>query len=449
MTRLIFPENFLWGAATSSYQIEGAWNLDGKGESIWDRFSHKLYMVENGDNGDQAADHYHRMVDDVALMKSLGLKGYRFSISWPRVLPEGRGATNPRGLDFYDRLVDQLLAAGIQPNATLNHWDFPQALQEQGGWLNRDSTDWFSDYARLMFDRLGDRVPYWVTHNEPWVVAFLGFQMGIFAPGIHDTSAAFQVTHHLLLSHGKVVKIFREGGYPGQIGLVLNLGSLEPDSDDEADLAACRRLHQEFYNLYLDPVYKGEYPAEMMDWIGYHQPKIQPGDLQTINQPIDFLGVNYYSTERISYSITGGPLKVGGQPVSASGWGRTSMGWGINPPGLGAVLTDLKENFGNPPVFITENGTALEDIPDENGCVADWGRVNYLRAHLHEVHKSIQKGANVKGYYTWSLMDNFEWSSGYRPRFGIVRVDYDTLVRTPKQSALWYSQAIKDNGFTP
>jgi beta-glucosidase len=448
MPRVDFPKGFQWGAATSSYQVEGAWNVDGKGESIWDRFCARPYMIENGDNGDMAADHYQRMPEDVALMQRLGLQSYRFSISWPRVLPEGRGTVNPFGLGFYDRLVDQLLAAGIQPNATLNHWDFPQALQEQGGWLNRDSADWFAEYANLMFAQLGDRVLFWATHNEPWVVAFLGFQIGAFAPGICDASAAYQVNHHLLLSHGRAVQVFYQGGYPGQIGIVLNLPRFEPASDEPADLAAQRRRYLEFYNLYLDPIFQGNYPAELMEWIGFHQPKIEAGDLETIHQPIDFLGVNYYATELVSHSRWGGLLKTSSHPLSAPGWGTTAMGGGIYPPGLKAVLTDLQENFGNPKMYVTENGTAVEDLPDENDFVEDWGRVNYLRAHLFEIHNAIQTGARVQGYYLWSLLDNFEWNSGYRPRFGIVRVDFKTLKRTPKRSAIWYSQVIADNGIS-
>lgn len=388
------------------------------------------------------------MPEDVSLTKQLGLKSYRFSISWPRVLPAGRGTPNPNGLDFYDRLVDQLLAVGIQPNVTLNHWDFPQALQDQGGWLARDSVDWFADYARLMFDRMGDRVPYWSTHNEPWVLAFLGFQLGLFPPRICDASAAFQVSHHLLLSHGKAVQVFRQGGYQGKIGIVLNLSRFEPASQSDADLAAHHRVHQEFYELFLDPIYKGHYPDDLFNWLGYHQPKVQSGDLELIHQPIDFLGVNYYATEKVSFNLAGGLLKHQSQGYSGPGWGRNAMGWGIDPPSLASVLLDLKENYNNPSMYVTENGTALEDTPDANGFVADWGRVNYFRDHLYAVYTAIQQGADVKGYYAWSLVDNFEWANGYRPRFGIVRVDYQTLKRIPKQSAEWYSQVIQANGFS-
>jgi len=413
-----FPQGFLWGAATSAYQIEGAWNRDGKGESIWDRFAHSPYRVMNGDTGDVACDHYRRMSKDVALMKELGLQTYRFSISWPRILPQGRGAVNEKGLDFYDRLVDSLLAADIIPNATLYHWDYPQALQEAGGWPNRESVDWFVDYARVVFDRLGDRVPLWVTHNEPWVTAFIGHALGILAPGICDYSQAYQTAHHQLLSHGRTVQLFRQGGYRGEIGIVLNLGHFEPATESQADLAACQRAYEENAGLFMDPLFKGHYPEMLLDWIGPHRPRVREEDAALISQPIDFLGVNYYTTHEVSWSLSHGLLKANSAPVSAPGWGRTKMGWGINPPGLAAVLLNIKENYGNPKMYVTENGCALKDAPDERGFVADWGRVNFFRDHLMAAHDAIQAGANLHGYYAWSLMDNFEWAMGYEPRFG-------------------------------
>lgn len=441
-----FPAGFLWGAATASYQIEGAWNEDSKGESIWDRFSHSPDRIFNGDTGDVACNHYHRMPEDVVLMKELGLQSYRFSVSWPRVLPAGRGPVNQKGLDFYDRLVDRLLAAGIAPNATLNHWDFPQALQEQGGWPNRDSADWFADYARLMFDKLGDRVTMWATHNEPWVVAFLGHAFGEFAPGLADYSQAFQTAHHLLLAHGKAVQLFRAGSYRGEIGIVLDLQHCQPASARPADQAACQRRYEMAHAWFLDPLFKASYPDMLMAWIGPHAPRIQTGDLALINQPIDFLGVNYYMTHAVRFSHRGGLLKLDTDFISAPNWGQTAMGWGINPAGLTAILLNLKENYGNPKIFITENGCAVDDTPDENGFVADAGRINYLRAHLLAVHDAIRAGVNVKGYYVWSLMDNFEWAHGLSPRFGLVRVEYGTGQRIPKQSAHWYGEVIAQNG---
>lgn len=442
---LKFPDGFIWGAATAAYQIEGAWNEDGKGESIWDRFAHSPYRVLNNDNGDVACDHYHRMPEDVALMKELGLNSYRFSISWPRVLPEGRGAINQKGLDFYDQLVDNLLQAEITPNATLYHWDLPQTLQDKGGWPNRDSVEWFVDYARLMFDKLGDRVAMWATHNEPWVVAFMGYAWGEMAPGIADYSQAFQTAHHLLLSHGKAVQAFREGGYTGKIGIVLNLSHVVPASDSKADRAAAQRAYESASAIFLDPLFKGRYPEMLIDWIGPHAPTIQNGDLALINQPIDFLGINYYMSFYARYAHSGGLFKLAMEQISAPTWGKTAMDWDIYPPGLTAILLNLKENYGNPTMYITENGCALWDAPD-NGVVADPGRINYLRSHFLAAHEAIQAGANLQGYYIWSLMDNFEWAHGYDKRFGLIWVDYDTGRRIPKQSARWYSNIIAQNG---
>jgi beta-glucosidase len=446
MTAIRFPEGFLWGASTAAYQIEGAWNKDGKGESIWDHFAHRPYTIQNGDTGDVACDHYQRMPEDVALMKELGLNTYRFSIAWPRVLPEGYGRVNSKGLDFYDRLVDELLAAGILPNATLNHWDLPQAIQDKGGWPNRDSTDWFADYARVAFDRLGDRVTFWATHNEPHVIAYLGYADGVFAPGIADHSQAYQTIHHLLLAHGKAVQIFRQGNYKGDIGIVIYFGNYIPASETEADIAACQRAYENLSAIFGDPIFLGRYPETLFEWLGPHTPQIRDGDMALIGQPIDFLGVNHYFTLRIGFDPGQGLLKLTQTQVSAPHWGHTGMGWGINPDGIQAVLLDLKARYNNPRMYITENGCAVEDVPDERGFVADWRRVDYLRAHLRAVHRAIQAGADVRGYYVWSLLDNFEWASGYGPRFGLVWVDYATLERTPKQSARWYSDVITRNG---
>jgi beta-glucosidase len=441
-----FPEGFLWGTATAAYQIEGAWDEDGKGESIWDRFTHRPYTIQNGDTGDVACDHYHRMHEDVALMRALGLQSYRFSVSWPRVVPQGRGAVNEKGLDFYDRLVDNLLEANIAPNVTLNHWDLPQAIQDEGGWPNRDSADWFADYARVMFDRLGDRVAMWATHNEPYVVAFAGYANGDLAPGIADYSQAHQAAHHLLLSHGKAVQVFRQGGCKGEIGIVLDCQHYQSASESDADRAAWQRAYDEHVALFARPIFRGQYPEGLFEWIGPHAPDVHEGDMDLIGQPIDFLGVNYYMTKSVSFDPHDRLLKLAETQLSAPGWGRTEKDWGINPAGLTAVLLDFKERYGNPKVYVTENGCALKDTPDADGFVADWGRVEFLRAHLRAVHDAIQVGADVRGYYVWSLMDNFEWADGYASRFGIVRTDYETLERIPKQSARWYSEVIARNG---
>ena len=447
MTQFTFPKDFLWGVAASAYQIEGAFDEDGKGESIWDRFVRWPAHVLNGDTGDVACDHYHRMPEDVALFKELGIPCYSFTISWPRVLPEGRGAVNPKGLGFYDRLVDELLAAGITPMGTLYHWDLPQAIHELGGWTNRDVADWFADYARIVFEKLADRVKLWSTHNEPWVAAFVGYAMGVHAPGICDYSQAYQAAHHLLLAHGRGVQVYRSGGYHGQIGLILNLNGLIPASDSEADRAATQRVHDETHALFLDPVFKGTYPQALFEYIGPHQPEVRTGDTRVIAQPLDFLGLNYYNSDLVAFDIHAGLYKAAMTPYSAPGWGRTEMDWGIHPAGLKEELLHIKEKYGNPKVYITENGCAMPDVADENGFVADWNRIDFLRAHLRSLHNAIGAGANVAGYFVWSVLDNFEWERGYGPRFGLVRVDYDTLTRMPKQSALWYREVIARNGF--
>jgi beta-glucosidase len=447
MNRIKFPKDFLWGAATASYQIEGAWNEDGKGESIWDRFTHQPYKILNGDNGDIACDHYHRMPEDVQLMKKIGLQSYRFSISWPRIFPTGYGEINQKGLDFYNRLVDQLLAAGISPNITLNHWDLPQALQENGGWPNRDTASYFADYSTLIFKHLGDRVDLLSTFNEPWVISSLGYGEGIFAPGISDKSQGYQAAHHLLLAHGKTVKIFREGNYKGKIGIVLSMTNNRPATQSEADIAACKRVNQDNYGFFLDPIYKGTYPKDFIEWIGPHAPKIEPGDMEIINQPIDFLGVNYYMTFEVAFSNLGGLLKIDMQQKSASNWDFTpDIGFSINPEGLTTLLGHIRNEYNNPPIYITENGCTVEEHPNEDGFIIDWGRIDYIRAHLRALHTAIQEGSDVKGYTVWSLFDNFEWTFGYKPRFGMIRVDYQTLERYPKQSAFWYKEVIKNNG---
>jgi len=465
-----FPPGFLWGTATAAYQIEGAWNEDGKGESVWDRFVRQPGKIERGETGDMACDHYHRMPADVALMKELGLQAYRFSISWSRVIPEGQGKVNERGLDFYDRLVDELGRAGIAANVTLHHWDLPQALQVRGGWPVRECADWFAEYARVVFDRLGDRVAMWATHNEPIVPSILGWGAGFVPPGMKDDKASYQAAHTLNLAHGKAVQVFREGSYPGKIGIVLDLHGMVPATSSEADVLACQRTRENAQGIFFDPIFLGRYPDYLMEWIGPLRPRIAEGDLAQINQPLDFLGVNYYFTqevshleqgprqlnaglevntgltEEVSHSENGGLLKSSIKMRTLPALGHTSLDWGIYPQGLGEVLRHVAEATGNIPTDITENGCAMADEPDANGFVEDRDRINYLRRHLIEVHRSIQSGIDVRGYFIWSLFDNFEWGAGYRPRFGIVRVDYPTQRRTPKLSARWYREVIARNG---
>jgi beta-glucosidase len=447
MGRLSFPKGFLWGAATSAYQIEGAWNEDGKGESIWDRFSHTPYHIRNGETGDIACDHYRLMPADVALMKSLGLQAYRFSISWTRVLPHGRGKVNPKGLGFYDRLVDELLKAGIASNVTLNHWDLPQALEDLGGWPDRRCVDWFTDYARIVFDKLGDRVAMWATHNEPYIIAFLGYATGDFAPGRADWISGARAAHHLLLAHGQAVDLYRQQGGKGQIGIVLDLPWYIPISDRREDVAARDRALDAGQGLFLEAIFHGRYPELLSSWSESMDPGAQPGDMEQISRPVDYVGINHYFTAAIGFNPRGGFLKIVREEYSSAGMGRSSIGWGINPAGLRAMLESIRDNYGNPPVYITENGVALEDAPDAEGFVEDGGRVEYLRSHLRAVHQAVAGGCDVRGYFVWSLMDNFEWAYGSKPRFGIVRIDYKTQGRIPKRSALWYREVIRQNGF--
>lgn len=446
MPELIFPEGFVWGAAASSYQIEGAWNEDGRGESIWDRFTHTPFHILTGENGDIATDHYHRMPQDVGLMRSLGIPAYSFTLSWSRIMPDGLGAVNSRGLDFYDRLVDALLEARIRPAAILNHWDMPQELQRRGGWPNRDTVDRFVEYAAAVFERLADRVPTWGTHDEPWVAAFLGYGTGVHAPGICDYSQAYQAAHHLLLSHGRTVQLFRHAHYPGEIGLLLNLNGIVANTESDADRAAAERVHDETHALFLDPVFKGTYPERLFEFIASHQPKILSGDMEEIHQPIDFLGINYYNTDRVAFDVFGGLNKARLIPQSAPGWGRTEMGWGIDPDGLRREVLHVARKYGGPRIYLTENGCAMPDAPDSDGFVADWDRIRYLGAHIQALHEAISDGAHVLGYFAWSIMDNFEWERGYGHRFGLIRVDYSTLRRVPKQSAYWYAEVIRRNG---
>lgn len=444
-----FPENFTWGAIASAYQIEGAWNEDGKGESIWDQFSRLPDRVLNGDTGEIATDHYHRMPADVRLMKEIGLDSYSFTISWPRILPEGTGKVNLKGLDFYDRLVDELLSADIWPKATLYHWDLPFPLQERGGWPCRDSIDWFGEYAAVAFDKLADRVNLWATHNEPWVAAFLGYGIGIHAPGINDATQAFQAAHHLLLAHAKAADIYRSGNYGGEIGLILNLNHLIPGSDREEDIQATQRVYDETHSLFLDPIFLGKYPEKFLEWLGPNQPLIEAGDLDLLKGSSDYLGINHYNSDKVYYDHFGGWLKARLEPYSAPGWGVTQMGWGINPAGLKKEVLNIVNNYGHPKIFLTENGCAALDQPDENGFVNDLDRIRFLKEHIIALHEAIQEGANVKGYYVWSILDNFEWERGYSKKFGLIRIDPKTLDRIPKHSAAWYSDVIKNNGVTP
>jgi len=431
-----FPSNFLWGAATASYQIEGAWNEDGKGESIWDRFSHTPGKVTNGDTGDVACDHYHRYLDDIAIMRQLGLKAYRFSVSWPRVVPAGRGIINPRGLDFYDRLVDALLAANIEPFLTLYHWDLPQALQDQGGWENRDAGHAFADYAALMVKRLGDRVTYWTTFNEPGVIAFDGNLSGEHAPGNQDARITFQVAHNLMVAHGLAVQAIRAANPSLLVGIVLNEWGADPASNDPADIAAANVAWERSETHFLDPIFKGHYPLAVHDIVGNDMPKIRDGDMALISQKLDYLGINFYSRNLIAATGTIDPVP---------GSEYTDMGWEVCAPALRRLLNRLHKEYRLPPIYITENGAAFPDEVSPDGCVHDERRLDYLKNHFIQTRLAMQDGVDVRGYFVWSLFDNFEWGHGFTKRFGIVRVDYETQQRIIKDSGRWYSQVIAAN----
>jgi beta-glucosidase len=445
MPTLSFPPGFLWGTATSAYQIEGAIDADGRGESIWDRFAATPGRIEDGSDGAVACDHYHRWAEDVSLMRGLGMNAYRFSIAWPRVLPNGRGAPNPAGLDFYDRLVDGLLEAGLAPMVTLYHWDLPQALQDRGGWGDRDTASAFVDYAHVVSMRLGDRVRRWTTHNEPWCVATLGHEQGVHAPGLRDPVLALRVAHHLLLSHGWAVPALRQNAPGAEVGIVLIASPAEPATRSEGDRDAVRHFDGYFNRWWLDPLFRGEYPADAIrDRVRAGQvasaelPFVQPGDLAAIAAPLDFLGVNYYS--RTVLSCEEGPM---GEPAPravqmAPRSALTDMGWEVFPEGLEQVLRRLHADYRIPRFYVTENGAAFTDPPDDEGRVHDVRRRAFLAGHLRALHRAIAAGVPVAGYFHWSLLDNFEWGHGYTKHFGLVRVDPVTQRRVLKDSAQFY-----------
>ena len=433
VTSFQFPTNFLWGAATASYQVEGAVSEDGRGESIWDRFSHTPGKVKHGDTGDIAADHYHRYLEDVALIQDLGLKAYRFSIAWPRILPQGQGPVNEAGLDFYDRLVDALLAANITPFATLYHWDLPQALQdEQGGWASRAIVEQFVHYADIVSRRLGDRVKSWTTLNEPYVSAYIGHAEGQHAPGLTDTRLAVQVGHHLLLAHGAAVPVLRQNAGPeAQVGIVFNFGPVYTETTDP-DVLADARLKDAWGNRwFLDPVMCGEYPANLLDQPEFSALQIEPGDMSLISAPVDFIGANYYTRHLLGAGPDWSPE-------------RTEMGWEIFPQGLTDLLVWLHKDYHPKALYVTENGAAFKDEVT-NGQVHDPRRIAYLRDHIRACAAAIEQGAPLRGYFVWSLMDNFEWAMGYGKRFGIIYVDYESGERIPKESASYYRSVIKAN----
>jgi beta-glucosidase len=431
-----FPADFVWGAATSAFQIEGAARSDGKGASIWDEFCRVPGAIADGSNGDVACDHYHRLEADLDLIAGLGVKAYRFSISWPRVQPLGAGALNPEGLAFYERLVDGLLARNILPYATLYHWDLPAELQRrEGGWLSRDTAHRFADYARVVAQRLGDRIVSFATHNEPWVTAVLGYERGIFAPGLKSRRVAYQVSHHLLVSHALATQAIRATRSSADVGIVLNMSPVYPATDSDLDAVHARLEDGRLVRWYMDALFKSRYPADILEYLGADAPQTQPGDAELIAEPCDFLGVNYYNP--VVSSSENGAL-----PASSGAAAVTDMGWEVAPHSLADLLLRIHRDYALPPVLITENGAAYQDEMVA-GRVDDEQRRHYIESHLVAVADVIERGVNVKGYFVWSLMDNFEWAEGYRKRFGIVHVDYATLERTLKNSALWYQSLLR------
>jgi beta-glucosidase len=435
-TGRVFPADFVWGAATAAYQTEGAATEDGRGESIWDRFTTLPGRIANGETGRVACDSYHRYAEDVRLMRELGLDAYRFSIAWPRVVPEGRGPVNAAGLDFYDRLVDELLAAGIEPFATLYHWDLPQALEDRGGWPSRDTVDAFAGYVEAVVGRLGDRVSRWITQNEPWVVSWLGYGRGEHAPGRRSDRDALAAAHHVLLAHGRAVEVIRRERPAAQVGITIDVIPIHPLTSSEADLAATSE-EDGFRNRWiLDPVLRGAYPEDMVRRFERILPPVVDGDMVAISAPLDFLGVNYYRRHVVEAGANGRPVVV-----DVPGREHTAVGWEVYPDGLHELLLRLHEDYAPPPLYVTENGAAFGDVR-RNGTVEDPARTAYLERHLDAVARAIADGVRVDGYFVWSLLDNFEWARGYAPRFGLVYVDYETLERVPKQSYHWYRDFI-------
>ncbi|MGH8963591.1 MAG: GH1 family beta-glucosidase [Jatrophihabitantaceae bacterium] len=456
-----FPPDFVWGTATAAYQIEGAVHEDGRGTSIWDTFSHTPGKIHNDENGDVADDHYHRVAEDVALMAELGMAAYRFSIAWPRIVPTGSGAVNQAGLDFYSRLLDELLGKGIAPLATLYHWDLPQPLQDAGGWTNRETAHRFAEYAAVVGTALGDRLPTVTTLNEPWCSAYLGYGAGVHAPGIRDRASSLAAAHHLNLAHGLGSSALRSTlPSGGRVSITLNLAAVQAASDSPADLRAAQHVDAASNRIFLDPILRGSYPDELITDLRHLTDFsfVRDGDLAAIHAGVDVLGVNYYSPTLVAAATPSAvtaaePEADGSMPYLATDLARavpqdgpyTAMGWRIEAGALTELLLGVHRDYPGVPLMITENGAAFDDVISPDGAVHDPDRVQYLSGHLAAVHAAIEAGADIRGYFLWSLMDNFEWAYGFSKRFGIVHVDYETLQRTPKDSALWYRGVITAN----
>jgi beta-glucosidase len=443
--------------ATAAYQIEGSPRADGKGVSVWDTFAHSPGRIHHGDTGDIAADHYRRFEADVDLMGSLGINAYRFSIAWPRIQPDGVGTVNQSGLDFYKRLVEWLLKRSITPAITLYHWDLPQALADRGGWTNRDSAGWFAEYAQVVHSALADQVPIWITLNEPWVTAWMGYGSGVHPPGTTDYGKAFEVTHHQLLGHAYAAQSMRAAKHESnRIGISLNLSPIDPASDREEDVTAARLTDAYYNRLFLDPLFKGSYPSDFRQCFESVTDFsfLKPGDLEAIADSLDFLGVNYYTRQTVAHrppdaaATSNLPEPMRAQVVRDPNLKMTAIGWPIQPAGLAELLVRIREEYSlELPMYVTENGAACNDYVNPDGIVDDPERIAFLDAHIRAMHDAIARGVDVRGYFLWTLMDNFEWTLGYSARFGIVFTDYRTQDRIPKSSARWYTNVIERNGF--
>jgi beta-glucosidase len=444
-----FPLGFEWGVATASYQIEGGWNADGKGESIWDRFSHTPGHIHDHSTGDVACDFYHRYEEDIRLLKKVGIRVYRFSISWPRIFPEGTGAVNEAGIAFYRKVLQCLHENGIKAAVTLYHWDLPQKLQDRGGWANREIAGWFASYVRVLYERLGDLVDCWITLNEPICTAMAGYWYGEHAPGYHDYSMALSAAHHLLLCHGTAVREYRKTGLKADIGVTLNMSMSYPfDPGCPDDVDAAKRNQMQSDNLFGDPIFLGTYPAELFSFLkerGVVLPEIKDSDMALISEKIDFFGLNTYFTDHVKADKDAWPLEC---RALKTGRPHTDADWEVNPEGMYDILKWIDARYHPQKIIITENGAACNDWVNLEGKVVDSNRTDYINRYLTQVHRAIREGVPVRGYYVWCFCDNFEWAWGLARRFGIVYVDYDTQRRIPKESAHWYSRVIANNGLT-
>lgn len=442
LRRSDFPADFRWGVSTSSFQIEGAGREDGRGESIWDRFCSEPGRIRDGSNGLVACDHYHLWPQDLDMAKALGVNAYRFSIAWPRVLPTGRGPVNEAGLAFYDRLVDGMLERGLDPWATLYHWDLPQALQDRGGWTSRDTVAAFLEYTDVVTRRLGDRVKHWITHNEPWCSCMMSYWEGVHAPGGRSLPDALQACHHVLLSHGQAIPLIRRNSAGADVGITLSLHPIAPASSRDEDAAAVRRHDGLRNRWFLDPLFGRGYPQDTLALLGAAAPRVEPGDLDAIATATDFLGVNYYFPEVVRDDPAGGPM--GTALVEREGVERTAFGWEVSPQGLVELLTRIQRDYAPAVIQLTENGSTFEDVLTADGRVHDAQRLSYLQRHLAALKQAIDAGVPVKGYFAWSLLDNFEWAEGYLRRFGLAYVDYATQRRILKDSGLWYGRFLNE-----